>query len=158
MQPENPRIKTCKKCNVEQDLTQFHKSKSQPDGFQSWCKECQKAAYRDRYKAKDKSEAVGRVQEWQRKNPEKMRNSHLKRMYGLDQDRYDQLLAGQNGSCWICHNPPDGRPLGVDHDHKTGEVRGLLCITCNTGLGGFKDSIQLMERAILYLSKPGSGP
>jgi hypothetical protein len=152
MQPGNP-AKTCKKCSTKQDLSQFHRSRSQPDGYQSWCKVCQKAAYCARYKAKDKSEAVGRVQDWRRKNPAKVRNSHLKRMYGLDQDKYEQLLAVQNGGCWICHRPPDDRPLCVDHDHKSGGVRGLLCITCNTGLGGFKDSIQLMERAILYLSR-----
>jgi hypothetical protein len=80
--------------------------------------------------------------------------------YGIDYDAYDRMFTEQQGCCAICKSPdPKGRWVGssrafcVDHNHATGEVRGLLCNACNQGLGNFFDNIENLERAIVYLSK-----
>lgn len=64
-----------------------------------------------------------------------------------------------NGLCMICGSPPEGyrKVLCIDHDHSTGEVRGLLCDCCNKGLGYFKDNTDFMEKAIKYLKESGDG-
>ena len=89
------------------------------------------------------------------KNPESYYKSQLKnqlRKYGITLDDYNQMLDDQDGVCAICQNEcPTGRRLSVDHDHETGEVRGLLCHGCNLGLGAFKDSVRGLQRAIQYL-------
>ncbi len=73
--------------------------------------------------------------------------------YGITIDEYDTLLRSQNGVCAICSREPvDGQRLAVDHDHKTGKVRGLLCFKCNTGLGHLGDSLDTLKRAVDYLS------
>jgi hypothetical protein len=90
------------------------------------------------------------------KNPEKTkaaeRDSHLKRTYGISMNDYNRMYVEQDRKCLLCKNPcSSGRNLSVDHCHKTGKVRGLLCINCNQGLGKFKDNIELMKSAILYI-------
>jgi hypothetical protein len=74
----------------------------------------------------------------------------LRTAYGLTAAEYDALLAKQAGRCAICGTQPVKR-LAVDHEHATGKVRGLLCSTCNSGLGHFKDSVPALENAIAYL-------
>lgn len=79
--------------------------------------------------------------------------SRLKQEFGLTLDQYEQLLRKQNGLCAICHQAcKTGRRLAVDHDHNTGEVRGLLCGNCNRGLGMFNDNVVWLNRAIAYVS------
>lgn len=73
------------------------------------------------------------------------------RQYDLTQPEYEALLAAQNGKCAICAHAPV-RPH-VDHDHKTGMVRGILCFSCNTGLGSFKDDPQRIRSALTYLER-----
>jgi hypothetical protein len=75
----------------------------------------------------------------------------LQRRYGLTVRRYTELASVQAGLCAICL---DQGPLTVDHDHVSGEVRGLLCRLCNTGLGKLNDSPALLGRAIDYLHNP----
>jgi hypothetical protein len=78
------------------------------------------------------------------------------RKYGLTPREYNALLRAQSGVCAICGQPPAANKiLCVDHDHKTDEVRGLLCNNCNTGLGMFKDRIRLLAAAIVYLEDNG---
>jgi len=68
---------------------------------------------------------------------------------------YDALLAFQGGVCGICQNPPKRIRLSVDHDHKTGEIRGLLCAWCNRKiLGSAHDSLSKLQSAVDYLSNP----
>jgi len=83
---------------------------------------------------------------------------------GLTGSEYERLLKEQNGCCAICGRPNGHRScngneckLAVDHDHKTGTVRGLLCNNCNRGLGRFKDSVKLLEAAICYLQREQTG-
>lgn len=77
----------------------------------------------------------------------------LKTKYGMTREQYDELLAKQKYCCAICSSPdPQGRgEFQVDHDHKTGQIRGLLCTNCNSGLGRFKDSPSDLRRAANYL-------
>jgi len=65
------------------------------------------------------------------------------------------VLEEQEGVCAICFDPPTVRPLSVDHDHKTGKARGLLCKRCNLGLGLFLDSQSRLEAAADYLCQQG---
>src|SRR3990167_1815157 len=72
--------------------------------------------------------------------------------FGLDEKMYERFLLRQGGTCAICKHPPKKRRLAVDHDHKTGKVRGLLCFRCNYALGYWYDRIELLNAAAEYLT------
>jgi hypothetical protein len=74
----------------------------------------------------------------------------------LTVEEFDALLASQDGKCAICRTdkwPGNGNRPHVDHCHATGKVRGILCTSCNNGLGRFKDRVDLLEAAIAYLKR-----
>jgi hypothetical protein len=74
------------------------------------------------------------------------------RKYGLTPENFELLLNRQGGVCAICGTPPSQKKrLAVDHNHKTGAVRGLLCDSCNHAIGEMKDSPSLLRRAAKYL-------
>jgi DNA-directed RNA polymerase subunit RPC12/RpoP len=79
-------------------------------------------------------------------------NARLKK-YGITEEDFNAMLEKQGYRCAICGSDNDGRELAIDHDHVTGEVRGLLCTKCNLGLGSFEDDITRLEKAKLYLGK-----
>lgn len=86
------------------------------------------------------------------------RSSALRVRYGISIDEYEAMWTAQDGMCAICKKPEttvtkNGHKwrLNVDHDHKTGEIRGLLCTPCNRGLGFLGDSAETMRQAISYL-------
>lgn len=94
--------------------------------------------------------------------PRDHRTNNLKK-YGITPAQYDAMLDAQDGVCAICGRPPKGgrtssASLHVDHDHKTGIVRGLLCNACNLGVGKFMDSPALLRIAAVYLEKPHGRP
>ncbi len=97
---------------------------------------------------------MNRKQVWRAANLDKAKatdwKNHL-RKYGITPEVYETMLIEQRGVCAICGGV-DSRKLAVDHCHSTGRVRGLLCGTCNRGLGNFRDSTELLERAKGYLS------
>lgn len=76
------------------------------------------------------------------------------RKYGLLPGQFEQMLRAQARACAICRTVPDKR-LVVDHCHKTGAVRGLLCVGCNSGIGMMRDDIGILARSIEYLSTRG---
>jgi hypothetical protein len=78
--------------------------------------------------------------------------SRRKAKYGLSRTEYTDLLTKQGGRC-IIYNVEYGENLRVDHDHKTGVIRGLLCANCNTGLGMFQDKPSLLKSAARYLER-----
>lgn len=88
-----------------------------------------------------------------------VRNTMLKRRYGLTHEEYEAMLSRQNGCCAICKKPETidntrrGKPsrLAVDHCHATGKVRGILCSACNRGIAAFRDDAELLQRAIDYI-------
>lgn len=99
---------------------------------------------------KKKRDRTTYLKKWNAANKDKVKASRLKR-YGITLTEYNELLKRQNGGCAICGYDNDGKDLYVDHDHKTGTVRGLLCNGCNFGLGHFCDCVDRLEGAILYL-------
>lgn len=83
---------------------------------------------------------------------QKGRASRRRSLYKLSDANYAKMVLAQGNRCAICDS--DAKPLHVDHDHKTGEVRGLLCFRCNSGLGNFSDEIGRLATAIAYLARP----
>ena len=87
--------------------------------------------------------------------PKHTRARNLQAKFGITTAEYDALLKHQNGRCFICHNEPKKQPFAVDHDHRTGLIRGLLCMWCNHKLlGGAREKVSLLKRAIEYLEHP----
>ena len=84
-------------------------------------------------------------------------NLDLMRFYGITLEDYKAMLVKQEHKCHLCKaSPLEGSSrapkLFVDHNHTTGKVRALLCHRCNTGIGYFREDIELMKRAIEYLT------
>jgi hypothetical protein len=76
------------------------------------------------------------------------------RRFGMDPSEYERMRAAQKDCCAICASgTTSGDRLHIDHDHATGAIRGLLCESCNLGLGKFKDSAETLERAAAYLRR-----
>ena len=162
-------MKKCRKCGVEKSLDEFYKSAGMRDGHRHDCKACNLAAKRQRYLA-DPAIVKARVKRWQQENPELLnsyrrarrlepevkqreRAGHLMRMYGMTIEQYDKMLEEQGGGCFICRRPPtEGISLHVDHDHSSGQVRGILCFACNNALADFQESLELLQKAMAYLT------
>jgi len=83
------------------------------------------------------------------KNPKRFKDYNLRRMYGVTIEVYTRMYNQQSGRCAICMRALP--TLCVDHDHTTGEIRGLLCRLCNKALGSFKDNEKNLQRAIWYV-------
>lgn len=121
-----------------------------------WCSTC---SYNRVEPGRTKCAAC-RTREWRDKNPEKQSEQYetdrLKR-FGVDPYWYDQKLAEQHGVCAICEKPETAKRngkvlrLSVDHDHKTGKPRALLCAACNRAIGLMKEDPQRLEAAVRYL-------
>ncbi len=96
-----------------------------------------------------------RVHEWKRKYPDRYRE-HVRRRnitrYGISVEEYERMASEHAGKCGICLEPCKSKArLGIDHDHRTGVVRGLLCDACNRGLGYFHDNPKKLRAAAQYL-------
>ena len=110
------------------------------------------AAWRRRPGAKSKLQATQK--RFHARNPEYKAFAHIEKRYGLTRAQYAALLELQGGRCAICRRGPEGsgkKRLTVDHDHRTGEVRGLLCNLCNVSLGSLRDDVQTARSLIVYL-------
>jgi hypothetical protein len=136
--------KECTICKIKRPLFDFYKRKETKDGLRTDCKEC--------FSLRSKKN-------WERKpEDEKKRinnRNRLKHFYGLSPEQYDEKLAEQDGKCFICGTEAgyNKKPLYVDHNHTTGAVRKLLCQHCNSGLGMFRESPELLKKAADYLRK-----
>ncbi|WP_460458771.1 endonuclease VII domain-containing protein [Angustibacter peucedani] len=123
----------CPDCEAFRDVADFPRNRSTSSGYAAYCKPHQ---YERTRQSRDRAGGS--------------RGYHLKRRYGLTAEDVESMRAEQRGLCAICR-----RVLGpgahVDHDHRTGAVRGLLCFTCNVGLGNFKDDPGRLEQAARYL-------
>ena len=89
-----------------------------------------------------------------------MNRSHragIKRKFGMSEEEYIKMSDAQDNRCAICgvHQLELDRKMAVDHSHKTGKIRGLLCMHCNVGIGYLKDSVDLLEKAQKYLLEKG---
>jgi hypothetical protein len=127
--------KVCPKCEKRLTFGNFYLDRSAKSLLSSWCKECIRLRPRNRKRAK------------------------LRHRYGLELEEYNAMLKEQNNRCAICskretqiHRATEKvTQLSVDHDHKTGAIRGLLCSRCNKGLGHFNDEPELVATALEYL-------
>jgi hypothetical protein len=155
-------VKRCPRCRVTKPIIDFSKSASAPDGHYGYCRDC--ASEKTRLWREAHPNAW---KEWEASHPnrnqerlEKSRLKHidpamrhadtLKEKHHMSGSDYNSLLARQDGVCAICGTLPDGI-FQVDHDHKTGRVRGLLCGPCNRGIGQMEDDPERLERAAKYL-------
>lgn len=103
----------------------------------------------------NKEKHINNSKEWYKNNKEKVRNRQLIRTFGISIVQYNEMLAAQNGVCSLCGGGPDAKNkmLAVDHCHKTGKIRSLLCRGCNVGIGNLKDDPQLLENAAKYIRR-----
>ena len=133
--------KSCTRCCEVKELTLFPLNKEMKDGRLNHCRKCANLAT-----------AVSRNKP---KNKKKFLNYNYLRRYGITVEAYDEMRVAQNHRCYICnkHETENGKALAVDHNHTTGEVRKLLCSPCNTALGLFTDSADVVEKALLYLKE-----
>jgi hypothetical protein len=129
---------------------------SRKNGISSWCRSCRTLSTR-KWTAKNIQEVNHRkrVAHHRDYSYRKARDLTLKRRYGITQQWYDLKLEEQEHSCAICGRSAKEMTylLHVDHDHRTGDVRGLLCSPCNVYLGYIKDRQEVLQTAINYLDK-----
>lgn len=127
-------LKYCYKCKKEKHISDFYSNISKFDGLASECKSC--------------SNEAGKIRASTVIYKHNYHYQCIKRNYGLEPTLYDNMLISQLGKCYICLKQAD---LEIDHNHKTGQIRKLLCQDCNLALGGFKDSQELLNRAAKYV-------
>lgn len=114
--------------------------------------------YRKKYRQSNKATIAESSKKYYNKNKlriiEDQKIYSMKKKYNLTPDDYATLVAKQDFKCGICerHISELSKPLFVDHNHTTNEVRGLLCVRCNSALGAFGDNIEGLEKALKYLS------
>ena len=150
--------KVCTKCKKLKARDGFHKSKQNKDGLHPYCKECQKPKWA-RYYRKDRKNVLKRKATWYLANRERYYRKRMATRFGITEAEYVLLLSRSSGLCEICRQPETRtrfgkiRRLSIDHDHATGDVRGLLCSKCNAGIGQLNDDPTILAAAIRYLSK-----
>lgn len=136
-------LKTCIECGLELPANSkfFTRKELSPDGLEYRCRECNRKIHNKYYL----------------ENSAKILSKKREKTYGLSHDEYKRLLRKQEEVCAICGKPETLKikgkvaTLSVDHNHNTGEIRGLLCSRCNRGLGVFNDDIGLLKKAVAYL-------
>lgn len=158
--------KKCNKCGVikPKTINFYYQNKKIKSGFEGICKVCilertrkyresnrEKINKRRREHHKLHKEDINKKKR-ENYNPIKNREQKLKYKYNLSLDEYDEMFKKQNGKCEICGDVTE-RPLDVDHNHKTGKIRGLLCNACNRGIENFKENPLKLIKTVYYLEK-----
>jgi len=140
----------CGRCKKVKHYSQFHKNRAKRGGIGGYCKKCRKERYQE-------TEKGAGYEQRRRHYYETARWKSLLLQYGVTQEQYEEMHQAQNGLCAICGKPETYqwrgtvRRLAVDHDHKTGAARGLLCTSCNRGIGNLGDDPEMLKKAIEYL-------
>jgi hypothetical protein len=139
--------RVCAKCKEFKSWDCYSNNKIGKNGRYSQCKPCKSAYNRVAERARKASQP--------KESYEKRREKLLKWSYGITSEKFDAMLAEQNYCCAICSAKENkvNKHFFVDHCHKNGRIRGLLCFHCNTLLGMAKDNTQILEAAILYLER-----
>jgi hypothetical protein len=165
-------MKTCNHCRLDKELCEFGKDRTSRDGVNPKCRLCcqefqrkrrlEKSRYdrdyrernRDRLRLRDRERAARRT-DWRK-------DYRLQRVFGISLAQYELKLAEQGGVCAVCGKPEwvvgqaeRVKRLAVDHDHKTGKIRGLLCNNCNRALGMLYDDVSLVLNMAAYLRRYG---
>lgn len=139
--------KHCPRCSTTKPASEFKRRPS--GGLDSYCIPCERT-----YNAERQRRYFAAHPEYREKQKHANRKTTLKRGYSMTPEQYAEMLAAQGGKCAICRaEQPGSKKLNfpVDHCHKTGAVRGLLCDACNRGLGFFRDDADVLRRAAAYL-------
>ncbi len=157
--------KKCSKCKKEKSFSDFQKHKGHADGLASLCKECCKKNYWknvERYRKEALEQYYKNSDSIHKKNKEnynpiKKRRDWIKSRYGLSDEDWNKIFQFQKGKCAICgkHQSELKKILHVDHNHKTSEIRGLLCQQCNAGIGFLDvDSVGdlFLKKAVEYIN------
>lgn len=153
-------IRKCNACGIEKDLSEFYNDKSRVLGKSYTCKECknshsktyQSSLGKEDYDIRGILDNKKRRQRYYSKHKDtSIRDYSYSSRYGISLVEYNLMYENQNGLCCICGKKKD--KLVVDHNHKTGKVRGLLCSKCNSGLGMFCDDKDVIIKAIKYMEK-----
>ena len=134
-------IKNCYRCKKDLDASHFYKSSKSVDGLQHLCKKCRK--HDD-------------AKHWKGLTGDSRRDKKYRAKYGLSLVGYNELLESQDYKCAICKTRKPGeknKHLVVDHCHKTGKVRGLLCQSCNVGLGYIEKMRRNLSLVFEYLDR-----
>lgn len=132
-------MKECARCEISKPLDEFNYSSRGAHNRQRYCRTCQS----QHYKTND------------RKYKEQARLAKRYRTgakYGLSKEQTDAFYARNGGMCELCNRRAG---FHLDHDHVTLEIRGLLCMQCNTGLGKLGDTVEDIENALHYLTSNG---
>ena len=136
--------KRCSVCKCIKNLREFSTDKRTMSGKRCYCRLCSRVLHKKYYE----------------KNKERLKGITRQRIYKISNEQYNKILLEQNGVCSICGFPETAtisktdkriKDLAVDHCHKTGKVRGLLCRRCNKGIGLFQEDIDLLASATSYL-------
>jgi hypothetical protein len=158
--------KLCRKCSSFKQLDEFGRDKNKADKLRTYCKECNSNEYKKwYYKDSEKSKQVSK--EWRDRNPDKRKamwekyfitDKKLKmfKTYGLTFGEYEKMLQDQEFKCKTClihFSTIPAKQVHIDHCHKSGKVRGILCHRCNISLGTIKENIQTLKNMIIYLEE-----
>jgi len=164
-------MKICIRCKIEKPITDFYRNNQKKDGLDPYCKKSIRKRVKEDKTVRLKKNVLARA--LYAKNPEKYRlrsrnrtyeelkNWDLKHKYNITFKDYLEIWNNQNGVCAICGQPETKTVKGtlsmlsVDHNHKTGKIRGLLCFKCNTTLGRINDSSDVLKKMIDYLNTRG---
>jgi len=96
-----------------------------------------------------------RDREWNKRNPEKVRDHRIRGQYGISAKEYDAIIDRAGTLCPICGKSFGEIPPCLDHNHSTGKIRGVICGLCNSGLGFFRDNLDILLNAVEYLRREG---
>jgi len=154
-------MKKCSKCGKSYPATEefFRKRTSRTGKVTLWspCRDCERKYTRD-YCRKYETWKIPRVREYRKTygvvHKDRIRKWWLNKKYNITVEQFDQMVEMQNNKCAICGSSLEGikQNRHVDHDHKTGKVRGILCHKCNRGLGYFNDDPVLLKSAAEYVT------
>lgn len=153
--------KVCTKCKVEKPVSEFNsEGKNRPGKYKPQCKECTQKYYTTKDKFHKENGGNPTRKEWFKKNRDRLKDGFLRRTYGISIEEYKTMFNNQCGKCAICGKEEtrlnkDGTKLdlSVDHCHKTGKVRKLLCSTCNTTLGKVEEDIDRLSKLAAYIKE-----
>ncbi len=146
-------MRTCAKCLCSKNEEDFYFRNKKKNLRSSYCKLCFHIINAETKRKNINNTKIIKTKEYE-KNKNSYRNRLYKLNYGISLEDYENLLFKQNGKCDICLGiNNNGRHLDVDHCHKSGKIRGLLCNACNRLLSNSKDDTDILKKAIDYLRK-----
>lgn len=148
--PSIPQSKMCTTCLKEKSLNSYTADLRAKDGKQACCRKCYALKANLRYaKEADKIRALGRAN--YARNPRKFIDRGYKNKYGISAKDKEKMIAAQNGCCFICKNTLV--TACIDHNHKSGAIRKILCVPCNTALGMIKENFDIALSLAKYIQE-----